>query len=85
MTQKALCRKESEMKGERYRSFESSENYQALDLEDISNVSGGSNTDDRPPFIGEDSTEEVDYNAKPYEGSMSYATSGSQIKKTKKK
>jgi hypothetical protein len=73
------------MKDKRYGSYESSENYQALDLEDISKVSGGNDTDERPPFIGEGGIEETDYNAKPYEGAMVYATSGSQIKKTKKK
>ncbi len=73
------------MKDKRYGSYESSENYQALDLEDISNVSGGNDTDERPPFIGEGGIEEQAFNAKPYEGAMVYATSGSQIKKTKKK
>ena len=79
----ALCRKEYEMKDKR--SSESSENYQALDLEDISNVSGGNNTEEEPVFTGGGSIEETDYNAKPYEGAMVYATSGSKIKRTKKK
>lgn len=73
------------MKDKRFGSYESSENNQALDLEEISNVSGGNDIDERPPFIGEGGIEEQDFNAKPYEGAMVYATSGSQIKKTKKK
>ena len=85
MTAGALCRTEYEMKDKRYRSSESSENYQALDLEDISNVSGGNNTEEEPVFTGGGSIEETDYNAKPYEGAMVYATSGSKIKRTKKK
>ena len=63
----------------------STESAKALSLEDISNVSGGNNTEEEPVFIGEGRIEETDYNAKPYEGAMVYATSGSKIKRTKKK